>query len=63
MSRVSAVAACAVGVDPTERTNGSVLELAVGEPFSMDKARPAAAFTESTSADRKDLAVSKEVEE
>lgn len=62
MSLVSAVAACAVGVEPTERTNGSALGLTAGMPCSNDRANPAAALTESTSAERNDFAASKDVE-
>lgn len=62
LSFVSAVAACAVGVDPTESTNGVTLGLTAGMPCNNDSASPAAALTESTSADKKDFAASKEVE-
>jgi len=48
---VCAVAACAVGVDPTERTNGVLWE---SVSAIIDKARPAAVFTASTSADKND---------
>jgi hypothetical protein len=52
---VCAVAACAVGVDPTERTKGVLWEPVVCNSVIMDKARPAAMFTASTSADKNDF--------
>ncbi len=61
-SRVSALAACAVGVEPTARTNGISLGAAPGTLANSDKANPAAVFTAFTSVDKNAEAASKEVE-
>lgn len=61
-SFVSAVAAWAVGVDPTDNTNGMFVDAAAGVPCNRDSASPAAVFTESTSDDRKAVAALREVE-
>ena len=49
---VSADAACAVGVEPTESTNGLSRTPYCGEPAKTANANPAAVFTASTSEDR-----------
>ena len=59
---VSADAVCAVGVEPTARTNGWSRALWFDEPAKTANANPAAEFTASTSADRTDEACVSEVE-
>lgn len=59
---VSADAACAVGVDPTARTNGCSCAPLLCEFDKIASANPAAVFTASTSAERIDEACGSEVE-
>lgn len=58
----SSVAACAVGVAPTERTNASLGWCIPGVFAMVDSARVAASFTALTSARRKSAASANDVD-
>jgi len=59
---VSGVAACAVGVEPTESTNGALCEETISICAMRDVAISAASLTACNSAERNWEASSKEVE-